>query len=256
MSEHGLIDSPQNPLIKSLQGLTRAKERAESGKILIESLHPVQEALRANLPLEYVFVREDVADKISNALHIAHVTVVSERVMAKLATTQSPPEVLAVAKRPVIQTSYPPEATCVLGLYQLQDPGNVGTLIRSALAFDVTHVAFIGHNGVEPFHPKVIRATAGQLFHINVITLEAMTDIASDVSVIAMDAQGQTKIDALTWPSGKSLILLGQEGEGLPAELPVQTAVVSLPMANGVESLNVAVAGSLVLAHRYWQCAR
>jgi RNA methyltransferase, TrmH family len=259
-----LIESPANPLIRVLANLKTTKARRENRQILIESLHPVEEALEAGLSITHLLLRDDRADTLYNTLaqrfetqldEINDILRVSEAAMARIATTDSAPEILAIADTPhLAQTLETDQST--LALYNVQDPGNIGTLIRSALAFGVTQIAFIGNHHADPYQPKIIRASAGLIFKTTCALFETLDALAlpSDVPIIGLDANGETALGDFTWPKA-SVILLGSEGGGLPqfqSGIPLTT--LHIPMAPEAESLNVAIAGSIVLHAHYQAC--
>lgn len=249
--------SQHNPLVKDLTALKQAKARREHNLILIETLHPVEEAIRAKLDIVYVLLREDRADellgnpKIQRCSESTEFRIVSEDILRRIATTDSAPEILAIANRPELAIKTPTDES-VLALYQLQDPGNIGALVRSALAFGVKHIALVSESShvTDPFHPKIIRSSAGLIFRVQLSTCDSLAQLAEDAPIIALDAKAETSLLDFEWPQN-AVILLGSEGAGLPANLPENTTRLSIPMTPDAESLNVAIAGSLVLSARY-----
>lgn len=244
-----IIESPQNPMIKELALLKQTASRKNYGQILIESLHPVEEAIHSGLEIDHVLVRQDRADAVLKLLPslAEEPIIVSEAAMARIATTDSAPEVLAIAQHPKILKILPDTTT--LGLWNIQDPGNVGTLIRSALAFGIQSIGLLGPSGVDAYHPKVIRSSAGLIFRAQIYQAETLD---TTMPVIALDAKSTITMSDFNWPE-KALILLGSEGAGLPHALPSTAQTISIPMTTDAESLNVAIAGSIVLSHRYLQ---
>jgi TrmH family RNA methyltransferase len=231
------IDSPQNPRIQEAAKLHQAKYRRETGLILIEGPHPVAEAQAAGLTLHTVFTLDPPTTPQG--------VQVSERAMARLASTQSPPPVVAVAQAPTLTepaTLLAHPQALVLVLAGLQDPGNVGTLIRSACAFGATAV-WLTPEGADPFQPKVIRSTAGLLFRLPV----AVAPLPQQFPIPAWVASAHSGVPYRQASfSGPTVLLLGAEGPGL--DILPDTQGLTIPMAEGVESLNVAVSGSLLLA--------
>jgi len=251
------ILSQHNPLVKDLTALKQAKARREHNLILIETLHPVEEAIRANLDIVYILLREDRATEllcnpiVQRCPESTDIRIVSEDILRRIATTDSAPEIVAIANRPKLMTTIPTDET-VLALYQLQDPGNIGTLVRSALAFGVTQITLVSESShvTDPFHPKIIRSSAGLIFRVRLSMCDSLEKLAEKTSLIALDAKAETSLLNFEWPRN-SVILLGSEGAGLPEHLPTKTTRLSIPMTSDAESLNVAIAGSLVLSARY-----
>jgi RNA methyltransferase, TrmH family len=250
--------SVQNPRVKAVCQLHQRKYREESGQILIEGRHPVEEALASQVVLQEVFLREDEPITLDVSCPI---TTVSEAVMAKMATTDSPPPILAVAEKPQYQTaSLIPQdnAPCfILGLMALQDPGNIGTLIRSACAFGVTGICNIGSH-VDPYQPKVIRASAGLVFRLPIVNIdntEGLTQFIKanpSLEVWGTDVKNGTSYREVTY-GNQTFLLLGAEGPGLPPEIFALMQSLHIPMASQAESLNVGIAGAIILAEAYQQ---
>jgi TrmH family RNA methyltransferase len=253
-----LIESPSNPLIQSVAVLHRSSERAQTGLLLVEGKHPIEEALAAGLTMRHGFHLESV-DTPTGWPEAARVTV-SERAMARMATTDSPPPHLAVFEAPSAeavaarwQTALHQGTPLVLVLDRLQDPGNAGTLIRSAVAFGVTGVLAM-EGTVDLTSPKVIRASAGLVFALPLLQ-KATSESLSSLIEAGCRLLGTT--GAVGTPSYRSVsfrepcaLVLGNEGQGLSPAFS-QTPnwqLVTIPMAERVESLNVGVSGSIILA--------
>jgi TrmH family RNA methyltransferase len=246
------ITSPTNPKIKAVVRLHQKKYRDEDGLILIEGRHPVEEAIAAGIEITEVYLRG--LEPCPDGLDIEPIAV-TESVMAKMATTDSPTPILAVARRPKSYTGPLWDGThrLAMGLVILQDPGNVGTIIRSAAAFGVNTVLLIGEKGVDPYQPKVIRASAGQVFRMHLVAvstfdeLQAMLKSEGPVSVWGADAHQGDSYKAATL-TDKTLLLMGSEAHGLPAVTWDFAKPLHIPMTHGIESLNVGVAGAILLA--------
>jgi TrmH family RNA methyltransferase len=271
---------PSQQLIKDVAALARKKQREETGCILVEGRHPIEEAIRAGLIMKYAFIQADYAElallhnengdsmqtkslsentlapthkanSLPKELFPASPYVVDASQMARMASTDSPPPCLAVFEAPksYLQT----QATSILVLDSIQDPGNLGTLLRSALAFGVEAVILAG-DCVEAYNPKVIRASAGLVFALPVLSccIERTAEFfaTADWTVYATTGNaGALSYRAANY-TGHCAIILGNEGRGVsPAlleSLPVQALTV--PMTPQVESLNVAISGSIILA--------
>jgi TrmH family RNA methyltransferase len=228
------ITSLSNPAVKRVVALPE-------DLILIEGRHPVEEAIAAGLEIETIYVREDQTPW-------GNCVIVTKAVMAKMATTDSPPPVLAVAKRPSSHLSH----GRLLGLVGLQDPGNIGTLIRAACAFGITGILLIG-DSCDPYHPKVIRASAGLIFRLPVAMVTNLDSVLSsfnDLSVFAADAHEGKSYKDIDY-GDHPLLLLGSEAHGLPPEVLAHATPLHIPMHSSAESLNVAMAGAIILSEMY-----
>ena len=250
-----ILTSIKNPLIKQVRKLHQAKERQKQNLLLIEGTNSIEAACQADYQLDVIFytarwqenhqlLYEKILQKNSTTQPV------SSEVLSAIATTVNPDGVVAIAPRSVAQ---PASVINRLGvaLEKLQDPGNLGTIIRTAAATEVDGL-WLSPNSVDIYNPKVLRASAGQWFQMPMATNQNLLKQARQqqqqgVQVIATTSQAAKtywEVD-LTRPS---LILLGNEGAGLSQELiELADERVIIPLANGVESLNVAVATALLL---------
>lgn len=239
------VRSSHNPRVAETIRLHRARRRSEVGRTLLEGRHILAEAVAAGAPIQTVFVCGDdeatLAVVAGLNIELIHVT---EPVMAKVAGTQHP-------RGPVATMAIPPDRPAVDGslmvLWGVGDPGNVGTLIRSAAAFGLGVLA--GPGTADPWSPKVLRAGAGAHFRTTI-------ERATTVSVDALRGRGFTVVASVVEggkPPGRlaevarCALLVGEEGSGLPPEVAAQADIlITIPMPGHTESLNAAVAGSLL----------
>jgi TrmH family RNA methyltransferase len=250
-----MLTSLQNPLVKEVRRLHQSKYRRQQQRFLLEGTHLVQEALGVAYPLDTVFYtplwQQRYGDLASGLqLHVKEVYLVSPAVLAALATTIYPDGVVAVA--PQISPPRPASLTRVGVLLEaLQDPGNLGTIIRSAVAAGADGL-WLTADSVAPDHPKVLRASAGQWFHLPLTVVTDLSGMLADwqkqsVQLVATDARADLsywQVD-LTLPT---VFFLGNEGAGLSSLCLDRADVrVRIPMQGQVESLNVAVAAALLL---------
>ncbi|MBU6174290.1 MAG: RNA methyltransferase [Planctomycetes bacterium] len=245
------INSSNNAWVQSVVKLHRSAERRKSKQFLVEGTNLVGEAINSKWPLEsigatpsWLDIHRDIIEKCAKACSIR---CVEDRVLRSMATTVSPDGVIAIAR---MQDPLPP-AIPTLGILvdALQDPGNLGTLIRSVVATGADGI-FLGEGTVDAFHPKVLRSTAGQWFKSPPRDVDLIpwieTCLARGVRIMATRATGKPYWDCdLRQPT---LLVLGNEGSGIsPAVLEKASDIVSIPMQSGVESLNVAMTGTLLL---------
>lgn len=256
-----LITSRRNPLVARLRALHQPKGRREQGLLLLEGTHQLQELLRLGLSPEHLLATpawlERHAALIAAAPH--PVQPVGEAVLAAVATTDNPDGVVATLVREQL-----PQARgtgrFVLALDQLQDPGNLGTLLRTALAAGVDEVWLAG--GADPLQPKVLRASAGAALALPLLRLSERSELVAKLqdartaglqllaTVVEATAQPYWALD---WTQ-PTLLLLGNEGAGLHPELAeLATQRITIPHSAAVESLNVAVAAAPLLLERWRQ---
>jgi TrmH family RNA methyltransferase len=239
-------------LIQSVAALKQKKFREETGRLLVEARHPIEEAVRAGLTLRELFFLKDAPADSLPKVHLPQPPMVTdEAAMARMASTSSPPPCLAVFDAP--QASQRVRGSLALVLDGLQDPGNLGTLIRSAVAFGFETV-ILTENSAEPYSPKVIRSSAGLVFALTVIetSCAALADLLppSGWKVFTTSGQPQAQSYREVDYAGPCAIVLGNEGRGVSAAMTAMPSVqpITIPMAAGVESLNVAVSGSVIMA--------
>jgi RNA methyltransferase, TrmH family len=250
-----VLTSLQNPLVKQIRKLHSAKERHKQELFLLEGTHLLEEACAVAYPLEVVcctpewqIAHPELWEKACSQCDRAEI--VSEEVLNAIATTVQPDGVVATAKRRNSLTKLPVTGI-VLAVETLQDPGNLGTIIRTAAAAGASGLWLSG-NSVELDNPKVLRASAGQWFRLAMAVTEDLK------ATIEQSQQARMQVVA-TLPSATltywevdwrkpSLILLGNEGAGLSPEIAAMAdKQVQIPLSPGVESLNVAIAAALML---------
>jgi RNA methyltransferase, TrmH family len=250
-----MLTSTQNPLIKQIRKLHSTKARREAGLCLLEGTNLVREALAVKYPLATLCCTEQWQTHHPQLWSIVQATCdriesVSDEVMRSIATTVTPDGVVAIAPRLAIPTP-PIPAQLTIVLDTLQDPGNLGTMIRTAVAAGADGL-WLSQDSVDLDNPKVLRASAGQWFRLAMGVSANLAELVTSyqqhgVRVIATTSHTDTSYWDVDLRS-PTLMLLGNEGAGLSAELAALADVrVKIPMASGVESLNVATAAALML---------
>lgn len=235
-------------LWRSLQKSRAA--RVENGLFLAEGEHMTQEALRSGT-VEALIVRADVLDKYRYMTDLACVKVylTSTHVMEAVSETKTPQGVMALCRLPAPATV---RGTHLVALDGVQDPGNVGTLIRTmdAAGFDTL---LMDEKTADPYAGKTMRASMGGVFRVG---LERCPDLCTTLRTLknegyaiwAGDLHGEPFFDRAPLADGRVCIVVGNEGAGVrPEILSLATHRLKLPMAGGAESLNAAVAGSIMI---------
>lgn len=249
-----MLTSLQNPLVKNLRKLHQAKERRKQGLVLLEGTNLVEAAIAQGCFLETVLYTEAWAAKYSDLqkkLGGDRLTLVSPEVLEKVATTQNPDGIVATLRQDFLTRKPPANMGLGIVLDQIQDPGNVGTILRTAAATAVDAVLLSG-DSVSLDNPKVLRASVGAWFQTPAVVISDLaTQIrqyqAQGVQAIATLPDAKKSYWDLDWQR-PSLILVGNEGAGLSPELTaLADEAVTIPMAPGVESLNAAIACSVML---------
>ena len=246
-----LIESRQNPRVKQLRAALARTGRTPAGLIAVEGEHLVAEAIRSGLQLAAIFLRQGYDPGIDIPAAAESFELPAD-VFASAVATEQPQGIAALLHPPVFSRDSILQAATprLLVLAGLQDPGNVGTLLRSAEAFAATGVLLLPGTA-SPWNPKALRASAGSAFRVPACALteeEALALFARHgIAAIAAVPHGGQPIAHMA-RSGPVALLIGNEGAGLsPRLLAAATHRVTIPMPGAVESLNAAIAGSLLL---------
>ncbi|MCF8567282.1 RNA methyltransferase [Alicyclobacillus tolerans] len=259
------IESPQNPRIREWSKLKTKKGRQLNGAFLVEGIRLTDELLRSSLTVD-ALVWDVGTDELPQALLDAAANrgvpfiEVSPQAFAQLADTVTPQGVIAIAKLPdaLMESNGAPLLRYAVLLDGVQDPGNVGTLLRSADAFGISAVC-AGSGTADPFSPKVVRASMGGLFRVQVQDSDSVKFVQSwkslwpdgQVVVATADAATDCYRADLTKPT---LLVIGGEAFGVSNEVAQLADIkVRIPMTGMADSLNAAVAGSVLLYETFRQ---
>lgn len=254
-----VLTSRQNPLVKQLRKLHQAKERKRQNRILLEGSNLIEAAIAEAYPLETVCFTNAWRSRYPalwqglqthSVLFASTLVEVSGEVLAAIATTPSPDGIIATASR---QPPQAPSRPCSLGvaIETLQDPGNLGTVLRTAAAAQVDGL-WLSADSVGYDHPKVLRASAGQWFRLPFAEVEDLGEPlrqaqAQGIQIVATLPKAQQLYWDYDW-SQPSIVLLGNEGAGLSAPMAaLADAAIAIPLAPGVESLNAALCLGIIL---------
>jgi TrmH family RNA methyltransferase len=251
------ITSPRNAKVKMARALARRRERQASGKFLIEGTRLITEGVRAGHVPALVFYGESALrdDPRAEALirelreQTEEVFEVDAKILESLTQVESPQGIVAVFDFP--RLDIPSTANFILILDQLRDPGNLGTILRSAWAAGVD-VVYLSPTTVDAFNPKVTRAAMGAHFRLPIrqVSWEEIAGAMKNVPrVYLAEARGELDYRGADWTRPLALIIGGEaEGAGEAAR-SLATARVSIPLAGEAESLNAAMAATVLLFH-------
>lgn len=249
-----IIQSRENALIKHMKKLKDKKYRIQNGAFLIEGFRFVEEALKSDFDIEAVFISQSISnstyasDIVGGVKGATKLYYVSDNIFKDIATTETPQGIVACAKI----KKYPLQN--YEGFYvladKIQDPGNMGTIIRTAHAAGAKGVIYT-KGTVDVYNEKTLRSTMGSIFHISVIEdseLEITRTLKSKgfkVVVSSLDTDNNFfDVDL----SGNSIICIGNEGNGISEEIyALADDKVKIPMPGGAESLNASVAASIMI---------
>ncbi|WLR50166.1 RNA methyltransferase [Bacillus tianshenii] len=246
------IQSAKNNHVKHWKSLHQKKHREDSKSYLIEGAHLVEEAATYNVPFEAILVQDD--QEIPSFLQNVNTEVylVSKDVMKAVSDTKTPQGIAAVCKMNSDEVGVKLDGTKLLLVDGVQDPGNLGTLIRTADAVGLDGV-IAGEGCADLYNSKVIRSTQGSLFHLPVIkgNLSEWVDRLreADVPVFGSALDNAVPYAEIEAPESFALIV-GNEGSGVqPALLEQTTQNLYVPIHGHAESLNVAIACGVLLYH-------
>ena len=237
-----LITSVDNSKIKELNKLKTRKYRKEEKKFLVEGYHLVEEAYKKKILLEVLV--EEASQPEQNDIPC---TYISSNVMSKLSSLDTNPEIIGVCKMLDTNEIY---SNKVLMLDNIQDPGNLGTILRSALAFGFDTV-ILSSDTVDVYNSKVLRATQGTVFNLNIIVNDLEEEINklknSGYKVLGTDVSSGTSAEEFK-SDNKIALIMGNEGNGVRESiLDLCDDYLHIETSNKVESLNVAIATSILL---------
>ncbi len=229
------IESLNNPRVKEWCKLKEKKYRDQEGLFLIEGEHLIQEASKKGIVKEILSTSEELEADFY----------ITETIMKKISSQVSLPKRIAVCEKLKEEKL----KNRVLVLDGIQDPGNLGTMIRSAVAFGFTDI-LLSLDTVDLYNEKVIRASEGMLFHINIVKgdLKPFLDGMKGIyQILATDVKSGENITQIPKEENRAL-LIGNEGQGLKEEVKVYaTHFIKIPMHQSCESLNAGVAAGILM---------
>jgi RNA methyltransferase, TrmH family len=250
------ITSPQNERVKELRRAFREATASEKGEVAIEGMHLVEEAIRAGLRLGTVFfsvsARERAHKLIPQLSSHTEALLLPDEVFSSAVPSENPQGVAALIKVKThrCEDTLLPAPALIVIVAGLQDPGNLGTIARSADAFGATGM-LLGERTVSPWNWKAVRASAGSMFRLPLAKVElasALRDVkARGVRVLATSSHKGTAVSQADL-RGPVALVVGNEGAGLPKDVLAQAdEVVAIPQSARVESLNAGIAASVIL---------
>ena len=233
------ITSVNNELVKETAKLLQRKYRKEN--FLLEGIKCIEEAIEYGLEIEHLFVLEGSAE-FSDFKNRIETT---EAVLSKISSTDSAPKAVAVAKKPAKKWS--DNYKKVVLLEDIKDAGNLGTILRTACAFNIDAIVLYGDT-VDLYNPKCVRSSVGNLWKIPVFEMNDLS-IFNDYERVAT----LPKSDNTVWlkdyiPQEKVLVMFGTESSGLSQKLKdFATKNVTIEMSDKVESLNLSISAGIIL---------
>ncbi|GAB4521378.1 MAG: RNA methyltransferase [Anaerolineae bacterium] len=245
-----MITSLQNEKVKLIKGLqTRPRTRRKERKIVLEGTRLIRDALSCGLKPQFALYEAQTADfELVATLQARNVEVlpVNTEVMQYVSDTTTPPGVIGVFPLPTPPLPRSPQRILILD--RLSDPGNLGTLLRTAAAAGVD-VVVLSPESADPYNPKTLRSGMGAHFRVPLAEAdwEQIAAYCENVGVYAATGDGDTSYDTIDW-RGRWALIIGSEAHGVSAEArELATHQIFIPMAARTESLNAATAAAVVL---------
>jgi len=250
------VASRQNARVKELRRAFHEAAPTVKGEVAIEGMHLLEEAIRAGLKLSSVFVSEPAAERARKLLPqlSAHTEtlLLPDEIFASAVPTETPQGIAALVKVKsfALDDALVPAPALLVIAAGLQDPGNLGTIVRSAEAFAATGL-LVAERTVSPWNWKAVRASAGSMFRLPVVKVtlaEALAEVKGrGLRVLATSSHKGTQIGECDL-RGSVAIIIGNEGAGLPKDVLAQAdEAVCIPQSPKVESLNAGIATSIIL---------
>lgn len=241
-----IITSKDNEIIKNIKKLHDKKYRIDS--YIVEGIKMVKEAISENQLIELIAIREDFEIKFDTK-NIKIITV-SSKVFDDISDVKTPQGILAVIKKKPnkqIETN----TDYILALDSLQDPGNMGTIIRTADSANINQI-IINKTTVDPYSPKVIRSTMGAIYRMNIIEVENLESTLKELQsksffkVITTDLKAEKSIYDINY--NRTIVVIGNEANGVSqGVLEIADERVIIPMLGKTESLNASIAASIMI---------
>lgn len=252
------IESKDNPLFKETKKLKERKNRLKEKKYIVEGFRLVQEGFKAKCPIDYIIISEDNDEKLNyylkDYLGNTKVYIMKNSLFCQLTSTEQPQGIIAVLK--ILDSINEIHGEFYLLCDRVQDPGNLGTIIRTAHAAGVSGV-ILTKGTVDIYNDKTIRSTMGSIFYLPIIhdnDLSFLRELRNKGFKLVATSLEESKDFFKEDLSGKIILSVGNEGNGISDEIfSLADKKVKIPMPGGAESLNVAVATSIILFEKVRQ---
>lgn len=239
-----MITSTNNELVKETVKLQQKKYRDKENKFLLEGFKSIEEAFNAGVEIEYVFTTDE-----KRYAFAPNVIPASEAVLKKISTTDSAPDAVGVAVKKVYSVEDLKNTKKVVLLENIKDLGNLGTILRTAVAFGADAVVLYGKECADLYNPKCVRSSVGNLWKIPVVYIENFSGLRvfNEFERVATLPRATEYLKSFSVKE-PVLVMFGSEADGLSEELiNFSTKKVKIEMADNVESLNLSISCAVVL---------
>jgi len=253
MIQHTTLTSDKNPLLRDVRRAIVKGTLTEDGYCIAETFHLLEEAVRSNRPIQVVLAAESVAPAVQAVVRTRpglRVVVASDTLFHGLVSTETAQGVLALVEPPQWTLDHVLAGkTLAVALDGVQDPGNAGTIIRTAEAFGATGALFL-KGSVSPFNPKTLRASAGSLFRLPFVHGLDPREAAARIRERGLDLYAAVARGGRPLPdadlSAPCVVAVGSESRGVSEQVLSHARGLHIPTV-GVESLNAAIAAGIIL---------
>jgi TrmH family RNA methyltransferase len=254
-----MLTSTDNPKVKYFHLLKTNKPRKTAGKFMVEGIHLVSEAIQAGL-LDRVLYSEKILETSEGKGLIGKILSsgipneeANEKIIRYLSDVETPQGIMASVKPKAVDIGSLFESSdpLIVVACGIQDPGNLGTIIRTADAAGCSGI-ILTQGTVNPYNDKVIRASSGSIFHLNIVKIDDIIEVVSAlkrrvIRVISSAVAAEKEYYSVDY-KGPVAVMIGSESKGLPAEIErISDVSVSIPIIGEAESLNAAVSCAIIL---------
>lgn len=235
-----------NKEIKYIQSLCQKKQRQESGLFIAEGVKLINELIKSHLTIKKLYATDDWESEVPHNVELIRVTA---NELQKISALQTPNKVLALVKEPTLITYKITKNNWILALDDIQDPGNMGTLIRIADWFGVNTIV-ASNNSVDCFNNKVVQSTMGSIARVKVTYMDLPFFLkATELPIFGALLEGNS-IYNIDIPKDSGILLIGNESKGISPDCKqLITNPISIPRIGGAESLNAGVAAGILLSY-------
>lgn len=251
-----IITSKDNEKIKYVKKLKEKKHRDESGKYVIEGIKMLEEAIKENADVDMIIIceecikREVLDTKFLYEIADKECIYVTEKIFNSLTDVVNPQGILAIMNKPNKENKIKYDEDFILILDNIQDPGNMGTILRTLDSINISQV-IISKNSADVYNPKVIRSTMGAIFRVNVVESDNLVETIEEIKsqkyrVLATSLKATKNMYEVDFK--KTAVVIGNEANGVSEEVlkKVDTHI-KIPMLGRTESLNASVAASVIM---------
>ena len=251
-----VITSKDNEIVKKIRKLKEKKYRDEENVYVIEGIKVIEEAINENVNIKKIVICEECIEAGSIAQSTLYEIAkfdciyVSQKVFSILTDVVAPQGILAIIEKPDKNQEIDTTADLILALDGIQDPGNLGTILRTADSANLKQI-ILSSDSADPYNPKVVRSTMGAIFRMNIITTDNLAKTLQMIKkhkfeVVATSLDTDKSVYDIKY--NKKVIIIGNEAKGVSKEIQdLADQRVKIPMLGKTESLNASVAASIMI---------